>query len=74
MRTSVQQHQLVTAQRVLLEQTLRAGLKTLSDILAIVNPVAFGRVLRTRKLISELAASDPVATSGSLKSQPCWRR
>jgi len=60
---SVQQHQLVTAQRVLLEQTLRAGLKTLSDILAIVNPVAFGRVLRTRKLISELAASDPVATS-----------
>jgi response regulator RpfG family c-di-GMP phosphodiesterase len=59
---SVEQHQLVTAQRVLLEQTLRASLKTLSDILAIVNPVAFGRVLRTRKLISELAASDPVAT------------
>jgi len=59
---SVEQHQLVTAQRVLLEQTLRAGLKTLSDILPIVNPVAFGRVLRTRKLISELAASDPVAT------------
>lgn len=47
---------------MLLEQTLRASLKTLSDILAIVNPVAFGRVLRTRKLISELAASDPVAT------------
>jgi len=59
---SVQQHQLITAQRVLLEQTLRAGLKTLSDILAIVNPVSFGRVIRTRKLISELAASDPVAT------------
>jgi response regulator RpfG family c-di-GMP phosphodiesterase len=59
---SVEQHHLVTAQRVLLEQTLRASLKTLSDILAIVNPVAFGRVLRTRKLISELAASDPVAT------------
>jgi response regulator RpfG family c-di-GMP phosphodiesterase len=47
---------------VLLEQTLRASLKTLTDILAIVNPVAFGRTLRTRQLVSELAASDPVST------------
>jgi len=61
LQASVEQHQLLTGQRVLLEQTLRIGLKTLSDILAIVNPVAFGRTLRTRKLISELAASDPVA-------------
>jgi response regulator RpfG family c-di-GMP phosphodiesterase len=61
LEASVEQHRLLTAQRVLLEQTLRASLRTLSDTLAIVNPVAFGRGLRTRKLISELAASDPVA-------------
>jgi len=62
LEASIEQHRLVTAQRVLLEQTLLASLKTMTDILAIVNPEAFGRALRTRKLISELAASDPVAT------------
>jgi len=61
LEASVEQHRLVTAQRVLLEQTLRASLQTLTGVLAIINPVVFGRVLRTRKLISELAASDPVA-------------
>jgi response regulator RpfG family c-di-GMP phosphodiesterase len=62
LEASVEQHRLFTSQRVLLEQTLRASLKILTDILAIVNPEAFGRTLRTRQLVSELAASDPVST------------
>jgi response regulator RpfG family c-di-GMP phosphodiesterase len=57
----VEQYRLVTTERVLLEQTLRGSLKTLTDILALVNPVAFGRALRARKLISELATLERVS-------------
>jgi response regulator RpfG family c-di-GMP phosphodiesterase len=60
LEAAVEQHRLITAERVLLEQTLRGSLKTLTDILALVNPVAFGRALRARKLISELAALEKV--------------
>ncbi|MGD1103712.1 MAG: HD domain-containing phosphohydrolase [Terriglobia bacterium] len=63
LEASVEQYRLITAERVLLEQTLRGSLQTLTDILAFVNPVAFGRALRTRKIIGELAhlqkAADP---------------
>ena len=56
----VEQHRLITAERVLLEQTLRGSLKTLTDILVLVNPVAFGRAIRARKMISELASLEKV--------------
>ena len=55
LQTSVEQHRLIVAERVLLEQTLRGSLKALTDVLALVNPVAFGRAIRVRKMISELA-------------------
>jgi response regulator RpfG family c-di-GMP phosphodiesterase len=61
LEAAVEQYRLITAERVLLEQTLRTSLKTLTDILALVNPVAFGRALRTRKLISELATLERVS-------------
>ena len=48
------QHRLVTAERVLLEQTLRGSVKTLTDILALVNPSAFGRAARARSEINRL--------------------
>jgi CheY-like chemotaxis protein len=52
---AAEQHRLVTAERVLLEQTLHGSVKTLTDILALTNPVAFGRATRVRQLASELA-------------------
>jgi response regulator RpfG family c-di-GMP phosphodiesterase len=61
LEASVEQHRLLTTERVLLEQTLRTSLKTLTDILALVNPVAFGRAIRARKLISELASLEEVS-------------
>jgi response regulator RpfG family c-di-GMP phosphodiesterase len=61
LEASVEQHRLIIAERVLLEQTLRGSLKTLTDILALVNPVAFGRAIRARKLISELAILERVS-------------
>ncbi len=39
---ATEQHRLITAERVLLEQTLRGVIKTLTDILALANPTAFG--------------------------------
>jgi response regulator RpfG family c-di-GMP phosphodiesterase len=61
LEASVEQHRLITTERVLLEQTLRTSLKTLTDILALVNPLAFGRAIRARKLIGELASLQKVS-------------
>jgi response regulator RpfG family c-di-GMP phosphodiesterase len=44
----VRQYDLVTAERELLESTLRGSVKVLSEILQLVNPEAFGRASRIR--------------------------
>ena len=51
----VEQHRLVTSERVLLEQTLHGCVKTLVDVLALTNPVSFGRATRIKQHVSELA-------------------
>jgi response regulator RpfG family c-di-GMP phosphodiesterase len=51
---SAKQYQLVTTQRLLLEQTLRGSIKALTDILAHVNPAAFGRATRIQRSVSEM--------------------
>jgi len=43
---AVNQYRLVTTERVLLEQTLHGSIKTLTDILALAQPTAFGRATR----------------------------
>ncbi|MFO0984061.1 MAG: response regulator [Planctomycetota bacterium] len=48
------QYRLVTAERVLLEQTLRGSIKTLTEILALTNPSAFGRAQRVKHYVTEL--------------------
>ena len=52
---AVEQHRLVTAEKVLLEQTLHGAIKALTDILALTSPAAFGRGTRIKMLVSELA-------------------
>jgi hypothetical protein len=49
-----EQHRLLTAERVLLEQTLRGSVKTLTDILALTNPAAFGRATRVQRSVIEM--------------------
>jgi response regulator RpfG family c-di-GMP phosphodiesterase len=49
------QHALIVAERVLLEQTLHGAIQTLTDVLALSHPAAFGRATRLRQLVSELA-------------------
>jgi len=50
-------HRLLIAEKVLLQQTLIGCIKALVDILAITNPVAFGRATRIKRLATDLAAS-----------------
>jgi response regulator RpfG family c-di-GMP phosphodiesterase len=49
------QHRLQTAERVLLEQTLRGAVAALSEVLALTSPAAFGRGVRVKALASKLA-------------------
>ncbi len=53
---AAEQHRLIVAERVLLEQTLHGCLKALTDILALANPGSFGRALRIKRYVSEVAA------------------
>lgn len=54
LNASVEQHRLITAEKQLLEQTLNQSLQVMLDILAIVNPTAFSRSGRVKKLAREL--------------------
>lgn len=49
------QHQLITAQKVLLEQTLKGCIKALTEILSLAAPAAFGRATRICHLSLMLA-------------------
>jgi response regulator RpfG family c-di-GMP phosphodiesterase len=53
-QTGVDQYELVTAQRVLLQQTLRGSVAMLTDVLAMVDPVAFGRGQRIQRIVATL--------------------
>ncbi len=52
---ALEQHRLRTAERVLLEQTLKGSVKALADVLALANPAAFGRSARVRDSVARLA-------------------
>lgn len=49
-------NRLMRAERELLEQTLRGSIQVLADALSLVNPIAFGRALRARTYVAQLAA------------------
>lgn len=52
---AVEQHRLVTAERVLLQETLIGCIRALLDVLALTNPVAFGRASRLRRQVMSFA-------------------
>lgn len=63
-RAAADQHRLMTTARVLLEETLGGCVRVLTDLLALTNPLAFGRAIRLKRL-----AADLLAASGS---PPAW--
>ncbi len=52
----VRQHELVTAEKVLLQETVLGSIKALVDVLSLMQPTAFGRAGRLKRLALELAA------------------
>jgi response regulator RpfG family c-di-GMP phosphodiesterase len=52
----VQQYHIVRAEKELLEKTLIGSLQLVTDILSMVNPTAFGRASRVRRLVRQLSA------------------
>lgn len=64
---AVEQHRLISAEKVLLEQTLRGCIKTLIDVLSLTNPIAFGKATRIRDYASMLAADVGVANLWQLE-------
>ena len=54
LESAVQQYQLITAERELLDHTLKGTIKILIDILSVVNPIAFSKAGRLRNIIKDL--------------------
>lgn len=54
---ALEQHRLITAERVLLEQTLHGSVKALIDVLSLVDPASFGRANRIKQLVVELCTT-----------------
>jgi response regulator RpfG family c-di-GMP phosphodiesterase len=54
LQAAVEQNRLITAERVLLEQTLRGSVQTLTEVMALSNPLAFGRATRLKQHVVTL--------------------
>lgn len=51
----VNQHRLVTAEKVLLEQTLHGAIAVLTQILGLVSPTEFGHGTRLKRLVADIS-------------------
>lgn len=52
----IDQYALVTAERELVEGTLRGCVRTLTDVLGVINPAAFSRGARVRRYVRHISA------------------
>ena len=53
--SALRQHELITAERDLLENTLRGSIKALADVLSLTNPEVFGRTARFKLHVRQIA-------------------
>lgn len=65
LEAAIAQYRLITAEKELLHGTLRGSIKVLVEILSLVNPEAFGRSERIKRLA--------LATAEQLKMKHVWR-
>lgn len=56
------QYRLLTAEKDLLENTLQGSIQVLTEVLSLVNPAAFGRALRVRRYIHQVATRMTLAS------------
>jgi FixJ family two-component response regulator len=52
---ALEQHRLITAEKELLEKTLYGSIQVLTEMLSLVNPVAFSRAVRIKRLVQHVA-------------------
>ncbi len=52
----LKQYRLVVAEKELLEHTLRGAVEVMAEVLAVANPTAYERAVRTKKWVSKIAA------------------
>jgi response regulator RpfG family c-di-GMP phosphodiesterase len=55
--SGLQQHRLMNAERTVMQETLLECIAALTEVLAITNPVAFGRAQRIKRLAQGIAAA-----------------
>ncbi len=55
LRSGLRQHELIAAEKELLEQTLRGSINALSNVLALSNPEVFGSMSRSKNRMRQLA-------------------
>jgi len=55
LEAALDQYRLVTTERTLLEQTLHGSVKVLTDVLALINPAAFGQASRIKRYVCHIA-------------------
>ena len=53
-RTGIRQHELITAEKELLENTLRGSIKALADVLSLSNPEIFGKTTRFKNHVRRI--------------------
>jgi response regulator RpfG family c-di-GMP phosphodiesterase len=68
LEAAVAQHNLITAERDLLESTLGGSLKVLSEILALAEPKVFGQAEALRDAVRQLAASLNITPTWDLEA------
>jgi len=66
-QAAAEQHRLITAEKELLEKTLRGSIKALTEILSLANPLIFGRATRLKQHATELVAELGVPLSWQLE-------
>jgi len=66
-RAGIRQHQLITAEKELLDRTLTGSVRVLSEVLSVVNPTAFGRSDRAHRVVQVIATEMGEAHSWALE-------
>ena len=61
------QHLLITAERQLLDETLAGSVKVLTEVLSLVNPTAFSRALRVRRIVQHIVERLAIAHAWQLE-------
>lgn len=57
---ALRQYRLITAERELLDKTLKGSINVLSEVLSLANPIAFSSALRMRDLVVEVVRHLPL--------------